>query len=233
MRPGRVPGALSKQSQKPTQSGQRHSQQHPYTVANTWTLSFKQLEQQNPAAADLLRLCAFLDPDAIPATLIREGAAHLGPVLAPVVVDPFLLNEAILALRNFSLLRRNPQTNLLSLHRLVQVILQDEMDDETWRGWIERTVRLLKASFPEPSMEHFKQWPRCQELLPHVQVCAELVTRSHLVSLDAVDLLKAAALYLALRLSAEDLANQLAEQALNIYEQLDYRDQPEIAHLLN
>src|SRR5205814_6116651 len=39
---------------------------YPHTVATTWSLSFEQVEQQNPAAADLLRLCAFLAPDAIP-----------------------------------------------------------------------------------------------------------------------------------------------------------------------
>ena len=39
---------------------------YPYTVASTWTLSFSQVEQADPAAADLLRLCAFLHPDAIP-----------------------------------------------------------------------------------------------------------------------------------------------------------------------
>lgn len=206
---------------------------YPYTVASTWALSFEQVEQQNRAAAELLRLCAFLDPDAIPEALVREGAAHLGLVLLPVAANPFLLNEALQALRSFSLLRRNPQTKMLSLHRLVQVIIQDEMDDETRRGWIERVVRLLKAVFPEPSMENFKQWPRCQELLSHVQVCADLIERHRLVSLDAAHLLKTVALYLALRLSNESLAHQLAEQALHIYEQLGYHDHTEIADLLN
>jgi len=33
---------------------------YPQTVTNTWSLSFQQIEQQSPTAADLLRLCAFL-----------------------------------------------------------------------------------------------------------------------------------------------------------------------------
>jgi hypothetical protein len=33
---------------------------HPEPVATTWSLSFEKVEQQNPAAAELLRLCAFL-----------------------------------------------------------------------------------------------------------------------------------------------------------------------------
>jgi len=33
------------------------------TVATTWSLSFRQVEQRSAAAADLLRLCAFVAPD--------------------------------------------------------------------------------------------------------------------------------------------------------------------------
>src|SRR6202043_2495426 len=50
---------------------------YPHTVASTWTLSFAQVEQADPAAADLLRVCAFLHPDAIPQEILTEGAAAL------------------------------------------------------------------------------------------------------------------------------------------------------------
>src|SRR6266446_4022795 len=39
---------------------------YPESVATTWSLAFQKVEQSNPAASDLLRLCAFLHPDAIP-----------------------------------------------------------------------------------------------------------------------------------------------------------------------
>ncbi len=45
---------------------------HPEPVATTWSLSFQQVEQANPAAAELLRFCAFLHPDAIPEELISN-----------------------------------------------------------------------------------------------------------------------------------------------------------------
>ena len=48
---------------------------HPEPVATTWSLSFAQVEQRSAAAADLLRVCAFLHPDAIPEEIITEGAA--------------------------------------------------------------------------------------------------------------------------------------------------------------
>ena len=54
---------------------------HPDPVATTWALSFENIEKANPAAAELLQLCAFLHPDAIPEDVFHDGAAELGPAL--------------------------------------------------------------------------------------------------------------------------------------------------------
>src|SRR5207248_6368340 len=43
---------------------------YPESVATTWSLSFERVEQTKPAAAELLRLCAFLAPDHIPLELL-------------------------------------------------------------------------------------------------------------------------------------------------------------------
>jgi hypothetical protein len=45
---------------------------YPDSVAATWSLSFQRVERANPAAAELLRLCAYLSPDRIPEELIKE-----------------------------------------------------------------------------------------------------------------------------------------------------------------
>jgi hypothetical protein len=60
---------------------------HPQSVVKTLLLSFQQLARFNEAAADLLRLCAFLVPDALPEDLFIRSAAALGPVLSAVVAD--------------------------------------------------------------------------------------------------------------------------------------------------
>ena len=46
---------------------------HPAPVATTWSLSFEKIEQESPAAAELLCLCAFLAPDAIPEEILSYG----------------------------------------------------------------------------------------------------------------------------------------------------------------
>jgi hypothetical protein len=60
------------------------SADHPDPVTTTWALSFEKIELANPAAAELLRFCAFLHPDGIPEEVFSEGAPELGAVLGPV-----------------------------------------------------------------------------------------------------------------------------------------------------
>jgi hypothetical protein len=109
---------------------------HPDSVATTWSLAFEKLQQANPAAADLLRLCSFLDPDVIQEEIITEGASELGSVLQPIAADPIKLNDAIGTLLSYSLVRRNPD-HTLSIHRLVQVIFKHSMNKSTQRRWAE------------------------------------------------------------------------------------------------
>jgi hypothetical protein len=65
---------------------------HPEPVATTWSLSFAQVQARSAAATDLLRVCAFLHPDAIPEEILTEGATALGPELQVVARNPLALN---------------------------------------------------------------------------------------------------------------------------------------------
>src|SRR6266704_2014163 len=62
---------------------------YPDSVATTWSLSFHRVEQANPAAAALLRLCAFLAPDAIPEELLSKGASDWSLPLQQAAADAF------------------------------------------------------------------------------------------------------------------------------------------------
>src|SRR6266446_6337421 len=56
---------------------------HPEPVATTWSLSFERVEQLDPLAAELLRCCAFLAPDAIPEQMIIDGSRNWAPSCIP------------------------------------------------------------------------------------------------------------------------------------------------------
>jgi hypothetical protein len=128
---------------------------HPDPVATTWALSFENIEKGNSAAAELLRFCAFLYPDGIPEEVFSEAALELGPVLGAVGADAFALNDAIAEILKYSLLRRDPNSKTLEIHRLVQAVLKQGMDEATQRLWAERAVRAVDPLFP--GME-FSTW---------------------------------------------------------------------------
>jgi len=205
---------------------------HPLPVATTWSLSFAQVEQKNPAAADLLRLCAFLAPDTIPEEMITQGAEHLGPQLAPVGADAYLLNQSIEALRAYSLLRREASHETapsLSVHRLVQAVLKDQMDEQDRQQWSERAVRAVNAAFPE--VEH-RTWPQCDRLLPHALLCAELIAQEQMTFPEATRLLNQTGYYLDERARYTE-AEPLLVRALQIREQQLGPDHPDTATSLN
>ena len=82
---------------------------HLESVTTTLSLCFEKVKHINPAAAELLRLCAFLYADALPEKLIIKGADELGPILGPLVADPLALGEALKDLRAFSLVQRHAE----------------------------------------------------------------------------------------------------------------------------
>jgi tetratricopeptide (TPR) repeat protein len=188
---------------------------HPDPVATTWSLSFKNVEQANPAAAELLCFCAFLAPDAIPEKLFPESAAELGPTLEPVAADTSRFNAALRELLKYSLLHRDSKSTTLSIHRLVQEVLKDQMEEEVQRKWAERAVRAINLAFPAVE---FETWPRCREYLPHALVCAELIEQCHFAFSEAAELLYRVGCYLDVQAQYAQ-AEALLQRVLRISDQ--------------
>ncbi|HLJ36204.1 MAG TPA: tetratricopeptide repeat protein, partial [Ktedonobacteraceae bacterium] len=202
---------------------------YPETVATTWSLSFQQVEQESPAAADVLRLCAYLAADAIPEELLLRGAAELGALPGADAADPFKLNDVLEVLRLYSLVRRDASTHMLSIHRLVQAVLKESMDQGEQHLWAERTVRVVNAAFPEGNYGAVTQY---QPYLPHVQECAILIEQYHLNIAEAAQLLyKAGAYQYFYGFHAQ--SQTFHQQALAIREEVFESEHPTVADSLN
>ena len=194
---------------------ERRGADHPEPVATTWDISFSNIEQQNPTAANLLRLCAFLAPDAIPEEIITEGAEELGVTIEP-VADPLLFNGAIESLRAYSLITRDPQEHTLAVHRLVQAVLRDSMPVKTQQQWMLRAVHAVATAYPEsPDVAN---WSTFERLLPHARTCVTWIEQTPIVTPEASFLLNATAYYLDDRAQYEE-AEPLLKRALAIREQ--------------
>lgn len=163
---------------------------HPEPVAATWSLSFARVERMNPLASDILRLCAFFAPDAIPEELLAHGD---NASERQVGENQLLLAEAILALSRYSLLRLDPATYCLSMHRLVQIVCQEPLAPESARRWAMRAVAAVSQCFPD--CEKVSAWPQAERLIAQAVHCLVLVETWLFVDPEAAHLFNRAGLY--------------------------------------
>jgi hypothetical protein len=186
---------------------------HP--VATTWTVAKEYLQKKKPAAAELLKLCAFLYPDAIPEEIFLEGASDLGPLLRRVATDQFMWNDTLKDLLRFSLIHRDGEARTLTIHHLVQDVLKDEMDASTQCIWADRAVHAVNRTFPQRECAN---WQACQKYLPQAQVCKTLIEQYQICFKGAAQLLHRAGRYLYERAHYSQAAS-FYQQALSVYQQ--------------
>src|SRR5262249_48895543 len=153
----------------------------------------KKVADDNPAAADLLRVCAFLEADSIPEEIFSEGANELGEAIGSLAKSPLGLSDAIEGAGRFSLLQRHPEARTVSLHHLAQAVLRGEMVSDDRRMWAERAVRGVNEVFPTPE---YSNWPTCNRLIAHAQSLSSLIDEYGLDLPEAALLLHLAGHYL-------------------------------------
>jgi tetratricopeptide (TPR) repeat protein len=140
---------------------------YPDSIATTWKINFEAVKVNNPAAADLLSLSAFLAPDNIPYELLKQGKDQLGELLSQALTNaaekPLVLPKLLKELTRYSLIRLETDDRY-SIHRMVQEVLRDVLTPQR-QQWIDRTVAALNETFPNPE---FKNWWRCDRLIEHV-----------------------------------------------------------------
>lgn len=181
--------------------------EHRETVVITFEVSFRQACELYPTAADVLRFCSFLHPDAIPEELLSQ--------IDSLKLNTMELDKAIAALRRYSLIKRNSQEGMFSIHRLVQAVIEDGMGEESIEQWTERVIAAIATMIPEAEPV---TWESCARLLPHALVYANYTASSQQASNDLVLLLYKAANYLFDRAQYKE-AESLYQRALIISEQ--------------
>jgi tetratricopeptide (TPR) repeat protein len=165
--------------------GELATDDHP-SVTVTFRLAFAKVQERSPAAADLLRVCAFLAPDDIPEEIFTAGASVFAEPLRTVATSALDFSKAVGEAGRFSLIERNSSTQTLNIHRLVQEVLRDEMELAIWQGWLEQAIKAVNQTFPG---FEFKDWPLCERLLPHV------IVLSNFANVDASELIELGRLF--------------------------------------
>ncbi len=161
-----------------------HGGMHPASVATTLELTVKRVAQAYPVATNFLQLCAFLYPESIPEEIFTNEAATLA--LQEVATAPYQFDLLLATVRSASLIRRDVRTRTLSLHRLVQAILQDQMDQSEARQWKDLVICAINAVFPEGI---FENWDACERYVVQALACVSLIQQETNAQAEAGSLL--------------------------------------------
>jgi tetratricopeptide (TPR) repeat protein/transcriptional regulator with XRE-family HTH domain len=202
--------------------------QHLLSVWASLRLSITATAGRHPAIGDLLSVCALLQPEAIPEELFRQGTGFLGSQLETVGCDPLEWDRVIAIACEYSLCSRQAEARTLSMHRLVQAVLQDTMTDMQREHWTRCVLFSLNALFPEAACD---VWQRCARLLPHVLRCAALLSDQGVGQDSLADLLRKAADYLR-ECAQYGLAEPLYRRALLVREQEPEAEPPALIAVL-
>ncbi len=144
---------------------------YPATVATTWSLAFDQI-QPVPCAQELLSLASLVAPDAIPKTLLNHALeSYFAERGESSTLDPFLIDDAVGALRSYSLL--SVENDHAFVHRLVQTVVRDYMTAADMASYRDALIVALSQQFPDEGYLHPKCWPLCAALFPHAVALTE------------------------------------------------------------
>lgn len=127
------------------------------SVFQTWRISFDQISKQNPRAAEVLYLMAVLDRQAISEHLLRKDE------------EPELeFNAAIQKLKAFSLITKETEASIFSMHSLVQDSTQMWLKHkDVIKEWQEKALVAVSKCCPGGGYDNRTAW---EAINPHVQV---------------------------------------------------------------
>jgi hypothetical protein len=138
---------------------------YPRSLAAATQLTADRLATDDPAAAELASLCAFLAPEPIPEDLFTAATAELPGELAARAADPLAWRQTLAHLTRQSLARIDHRG--LVMHRLTQAILRDRLTAAQATAARECSEATLAASNPGDSGNPVT-WSRWAQLMPHL-----------------------------------------------------------------
>ncbi|WP_265872060.1 FxSxx-COOH system tetratricopeptide repeat protein [Streptomyces drozdowiczii] len=151
----------------------RVSADFPLAFRTAWSILLNRLRETAPEAVELLHLCCFFAPGAVPVRLLRAAPPEVLPEgLARLMGEPVRWGDAIRRLRQYSVIRvesgaAEGETSV-HLHRMVhQIIRKDIPERERW-ALAEGAARALVAADPgDPSDP--RHWPAYAALTTHLE----------------------------------------------------------------
>ncbi|KAI4592133.1 hypothetical protein KJ359_011508 [Pestalotiopsis sp. 9143b] len=131
--------------------GRYHDVKNP--VATTWLISFEQIRQRDPLAADYLSFMACVDAKDIPRSLLPSGSSRKKEI------------EAIGTLQGYSFIAKASVNSAISIHRLVHLATRNWLQKEgLLPGWTSRVISRLAEVLSDVGHHNREVW---RSYMPH------------------------------------------------------------------
>ncbi|KAL8730232.1 MAG: hypothetical protein Q9166_004209 [cf. Caloplaca sp. 2 TL-2023] len=180
----------------------RRDEESLNSTFRTLKLSYDQIKQQKPRAAELLCLLAMLDRQSIPKSLLKvaEVTTSLG------------------VLQSFHLVTARAGSQSFQIHRLVQRFVQlSLLKDNGAQQWQEKALACVSKDYPTEI--GVNEWTVCDALAPHVHIVTGYKYITTEARLDLAHLLCWAADF-DIERGMYAQALERAEKSLNIFREL-------------
>jgi tetratricopeptide (TPR) repeat protein len=193
-------------------------------VATTWKVSFDIIksDKKSPASARLLHLFAFLNPDLILLEFVEAGADILDRELRCVIADRLELDNSLRLLQRFSLIKRSRDPRGITIHRLVQQMIQNELENVVWTAWWKTVTELCLKAFPNKTTDITR--PACRKYQEQVvyplSLSPEINTESFAKTLSRVA-------FFLFEDGKFDVSAVLQEKAVKVWTAVRGRNDPE------
>jgi tetratricopeptide (TPR) repeat protein len=211
-----------------------HRRTQDRSLDTLWTLSIQRLDEQHPAAAQLLAICAYLAPEAIPLDLFIAAADALPTPLKAAASSAADLSHVVGVLTDYSLVKRDQDT--ITVHRLVQLAVRGHTtrvfsgrDEQHPLAW---TIAVLHTALPDV-LGGPLAWPIWERLLPHVLAAVNHQEAASDVAPGWVSWLLDGAGRYHKNAGQLDQARPLLERALSIVEAAHGPNHPKVATSLS
>jgi MinD-like ATPase involved in chromosome partitioning or flagellar assembly len=141
---------------------------YPPAVA-TWNMSLTRLSESSPAAVRLLQLCAFCSPGPISMNLLYsdEMIDSLRP-LDEALVEPLVLGRVIREISRFALIKVDQGSNSISMHRLVQAVIRDQLSPAEQETARHEVHKILIGARPQGDTDDPRTWSDYNAIWPHL-----------------------------------------------------------------
>jgi len=138
---------------------------YPRSLAAATQLSVSRLGREDPAAAELVNVCAFLGPEPVPGTLFARAREHLPAALADCVADPLAWADALARIGRSAIARVDRHG--LQFHRLTQAVIRDSQVSDQAAAYRGFAGEILVANAPGHADDP-ASWPDWATLMPHL-----------------------------------------------------------------